>query len=313
MSTDADPAPGADTPVPTCYRHPGRESHLRCTRCDRYICPDCMRDAAVGHQCVECVAEGNKSVRPARTVFGGRPSVAPVVTYTLIGINIVAYVAELIWPTVIDRFGGLGIGLMRGDGQTFGWNGFEHPGFQTVGIAEGEWYRLITSAFLHQPPIGNLFGIFHIIFNMVWLWVFGSMLESALGRWRFVVLYLLSAVGGSVLAFLISPTESGIGASGAIFGLAAAYFFASRKIHGRQSDAGRTLVFFLIWLVISASISSWEAHLGGLLVGGAIGLAFTYTPQRQRKVVHILAPVAMLAVLLALVVVKTGQMKIGTV
>src|SRR4051812_47114582 len=98
--------------APTCYRHPKKETYVRCTRCDRYICPDCMRDAAVGHQCVECVRESNKTVRQARTVFGGKVSAVPVVTYVLIALNVLAYSGELLWPAIVDRFDSLGLGLM---------------------------------------------------------------------------------------------------------------------------------------------------------------------------------------------------------
>jgi hypothetical protein len=89
MTSDSQPLPG--TSVPSCYRHPGRETYVRCTRCDRYICPDCMREAAVGHQCVECVREGARSIRQARTVFGGRVTTAPVLTYVLIALNVLVY------------------------------------------------------------------------------------------------------------------------------------------------------------------------------------------------------------------------------
>src|SRR3954452_3393576 len=102
MSSDP---PQAQAPqVPTCYRHPGRETYVRCTRCDRPICPDCMRDASVGHQCPECVREGARTVRAPRTVFGGRPNSTPAVTLTLIGINVLAYLGELLSPSFVDRF-----------------------------------------------------------------------------------------------------------------------------------------------------------------------------------------------------------------
>src|SRR5690349_4926673 len=103
-----EPAVEPESAVTTCYRHPKVESHVRCTRCDRYICPDCMREAAVGHQCVECVKEGARSVRQARTVFGGRIAAVPVVTYVLIGLNVLAYLVELVRPAFVDRFEMLG-------------------------------------------------------------------------------------------------------------------------------------------------------------------------------------------------------------
>src|SRR5919204_5849778 len=102
--TTTEPAEGQEAAAPTCFRHPKRETYVRCTRCDRYMCPDCMRAAAVGHQCVECVREGGKTVRRSHTVFGGRVSAVPLVTYTLIGINVLAYLAELVRPGIVDQF-----------------------------------------------------------------------------------------------------------------------------------------------------------------------------------------------------------------
>ncbi len=111
----------ADSAVTTCYRHPKVESHVRCIRCDRYICPDCMREASVGHQCVECVKEGARSVRQARTAFGGRITTAPLVTYVLIGLNVLAYLGEVLRPALVDRFQMLGAGLAGPDGGHYLW------------------------------------------------------------------------------------------------------------------------------------------------------------------------------------------------
>ena len=93
-----------ESTVTTCYRHPAVESHVRCTRCDRYICPACMREASVGHQCEQCVREGARSVRQPRTAFGGRITTAPVVTYVLIALNVLAYVGELVRPSATSAW-----------------------------------------------------------------------------------------------------------------------------------------------------------------------------------------------------------------
>lgn len=305
--TTIEPVPDEQAAVPTCYRHPKRETHVRCTRCDRYICPDCMRDAAVGHQCVTCVREGNKSIRAARTVFGGRVSATPAVTRTLIVLNLLAYLAELARPQLIDQFSGLGQGLERG-GQYFVFNGGGYPGYHAVGIAHGEWYRLVTSAFLHLLPAQGVFGILHIAFNMWWLWTLGQVVEQVLGRIRFLALYLLSAIGGSVLGYLVAPTQGGVGASGAIFGLAAAYFIFARRLGRDTSGATRLLMTFVVWMVISAGFTSWEGHLGGLLAGGVLALAFAYAPRRHRAVLHAAATAGLLLLLVVLVVVKTSSL-----
>ena len=296
--------------APTCYRHPKKETYVRCTRCDRYICPDCMRDAAVGHQCVDCVREGNKSVRQARTVFGGKVSAVPAVTYALITVNVLAYLAELAFPWIVGRLDNLGIGLLGPDGryylyqEEFGRLYGSGSGLQPVGIAFGEWYRLITSAFLHLPPTQGTFGILHVVFNMYWLWTLGRVVEEVLGRLRFIALYLVSGLGGSALAYLISPDQAALGASGAVFGLAVAYFVFSRRLNHDPVGATRLIVMFLIWTVVSAGISSWEGHLGGLLAGGAVALCLAHLPRNR----HLAGVGAVLALLVVLVVLKTSQL-----
>jgi membrane associated rhomboid family serine protease len=306
--TTTEPAEGRQAPASTCFRHPKRETYVRCTRCDRYMCPECMRDAAVGHQCVECVRAGNKTFRPPRTVFGGRVAITPAVTLTLIALNVIGYFAELVHPGIVDKFDSLGVGLIQADGKYFVYDGGSLPGYQLAGIAHGEWYRLVTSTFLHLLPTQGLFGIAHIVFNMWWLWRLGPSVEEALGRVRFVVLYLLSGVGGGVLLYLIDPTAGAVGASGAIFGLAAAYYIISRRLHRRQSDAGRIVVLFLVWMVLSAAVTSWQGHLGGLLTGGALALAYAFAPRQQRTVIHVGASTGMLTLLIMLVALKTSQL-----
>lgn len=302
--TTAESASGQRSQTPACYRHPNRETYVRCTRCDRYICWDCSRSAAVGQHCVECVREGNKTVRQARTVTGGRIVSSAVATYVILAVNVVAYLAEVARPDIVDRFSTLGEGLMR-NGQLYTYNGFAYPGFQAVGIAHGQWYRLITGNFLHLLPTEGTFGITHIIFNMWWLWVLGRALEPLLGRLRFTAVYLLSATGSSVMGYLLAPTSSAIGASGAIFGLATAYFVMSRRMKLDMSYAARLAVTFLIWLVVSAGIDFWQGHLGGLLAGGAITLAYAYVPAKRRTAIQVAATAGMVVLLAVAVVVQT--------
>jgi membrane associated rhomboid family serine protease len=294
--------------APACYRHPKRETYVRCTRCDRYICPDCMRTAAVGQHCVECVREGNRTVRQARTVFGGQVSVTPWATYVLIALNVLVYLGELAKPELVDRLGSLGIGLVGPDGNLFVADGGTYEGFEGVGIAHGEPYRLITSAFVHLLPAEGGFGIAHIAFNMWWLWRLGRPAEEMLGRWRFAALYLLAALGGSVLGYLVDPGMNAVGASGAVFGLTAAYWIFMRRLGQNMYEANRMVAFSLIWLVISAGFTSWQGHLGGLLAGGTIALAFAYAPRRRRALVQAGAVAAMVVLLAVLVVVKTSEL-----
>ncbi|MCX5556914.1 rhomboid family intramembrane serine protease [Streptomyces sp. NBC_00038] len=302
-----------ESAVTTCYRHPKVESHVRCTRCDRYICPDCMREAAVGHQCPECVKEGVRSVRQARTAFGGRISTAPVVTYVLIALNVLAYVGELVRPAIVDRFEMLGAGLVGSDGLHYVWQAVYPSDFHAEGVVDGEWYRLLTGAFLHLPPTEGTFGVLHIVMNMVSLWNIGRVVESQLGRVRYVALYLLSALGGSVLVLLIAPNTPTLGASGAIFGLGAAYYVMARRLGADMQSVNRFMAGLLLWLLISAGLTSWQGHLGGLLVGGAVTLAYAYAPRdRRRTPIQAAVCVGLLVLLVVSAAAKVIELKNGT-
>ena len=264
------------TPAPTCYRHPDRTTYVRCTRCQRYICPECMRDAAVGHQCPECVSAGAASVRQPKT----RPigSTTPVVTYVLIAINVIAFVVQKASPRVEAEF------VM--------WS---------PAVADGELYRLLTSAFLHS-------GITHILFNMFALFVVGPPLEIWLGRMRFTVLYLLSAIGGSVMIYLFSPLNvPTLGASGAVFGLFAATFVVGRRVN---VDIRWVVIMIAINLVITFTVPSisWQGHLGGLLTGGVVAFAYAYAPDKSRVGVQVGATVAVVALFAALIWWRTTSL-----
>jgi membrane associated rhomboid family serine protease len=278
MST-TEPAPGQQAEVPTCYRHPGRETYVRCTRCDRYICPDCMRSAAVGHQCVECVRAGGRTVRRARTVFGGRVSTTPVVTYILIAINVVAFVLQSA-DRGLERRYALAASAVAGDGQ---------------------YERLVTAAFLH-------YGIAHLLLNMWALFVVGQPLEQWLGRLRFTALYGLSALGGSVLVYLLAaPNTLTAGASGAIFGLFGAIFVVAKRLN---YDVRGIAVLIVINLVFTFTFSgiSWQGHVGGLITGSALALAYAYAPRQSRTLVQVGASLAVAAAVVALVALRTAQL-----
>ncbi|MBA9045274.1 MULTISPECIES: rhomboid family intramembrane serine protease [Streptomyces] len=284
----------AESVVTTCFRHPQVESYVRCTRCDRFICPSCMRDASVGHQCVDCVKEGARSIRQARTVFGGRIAAVPLVTYVLVGLNVVAYLVELARPSFEYRFAMLGT---------------TPAGYVPQGVAHGDWYRLLTGAFLHLTPGEGTFGITHILFNMVALWNIGRVVETQLGRARYLALYLLSALGGSVLELLLIPDSYTVGASGAIFGLGAAYWVMGRRLGHDMREVNRYMAGLLLWLMISAGLTSWQGHLGGLLAGAVVTLAYAYAPRDARRaLVQAGVCVALLALLAALAWLKAASL-----
>ena len=270
---------------PTCYRHPDRVTYVRCTRCGRPICPEDMIAASVGFQCPDDVRAGARSVRAARTTFGGRISDDPSrTTAVLIAVNVVVYVLGLAGGSLALEFGN--IALARSGGET-------------IGVADGELYRLVTAAFLHG-------GTFHLLSNMFALYTVGPQLEAALGRAQFLALYLLSAVGGSTLSFLVSdPATLGVGASGAIFGLFGAFYVVVRRLGG---DTRSILVLLGINLVITFAVPiiDWRAHLGGLLTGALVAVAFAYAPRGStRTQVQATACVAVGVLLAGLVAVRT--------
>jgi membrane associated rhomboid family serine protease len=250
-----------------------------------------MRPASVGFQCPECVAAGSRTVREARTAFGGRVADDPRrVTLVLIGLNVVVFVLGLATgeAELRERFGNIpGPALLPGQGPL-------------AGVAVGEYYRLVTAAFLHA-------GLLHLALNMVALFVLGPPLEAALGRVRFLALYLLSALGGSVAAYLLAPPNTlGVGASGAIFGLFGAYAVVVRRLGG---DIGPILGLLAVNLVITFAVPfiDWRAHLGGLATGAVLAAAFAYAPRgAQRTVVQAVACGAAAALLVALVVARTA-------
>ena len=264
---------GAPPQVPVCYRHPDRETYIRCAHCDRPICPDCMTSASVGFQCPECVAEGAAAVPATRTRFGGVAISRPYVTLTLIGINVVVFGAEF---------------LAGVDTVASNW------GMWPVGVAlDNEYYRLFTATFLHE-------NLLHIGFNMLVLWMLGPQLEALLGHVRFTVLYVVAGLGGSVASFWFSaPNVVGIGASGAIFGLMGAYVVVGRAL---RADISQVLGLIAINVVIGfvGGGIDWRAHLGGLATGALVAAIFAHAPKQQRvlwQVVGVVLVVAGLAVL----------------
>ncbi|MEP6853481.1 MAG: rhomboid family intramembrane serine protease [bacterium] len=274
---------GEQAAVPVCYRHRDRETYIRCVRCDRPICPDCMNTASVGFQCPECVRAGNRSIRPARTTFGGRVSGrANAVTIGLIGCNLAVF---LLAAATNAR------ALTSAVPTTL------HEQFALVGhdVARGEYYRLFTGAFLHYGPL-------HIAFNMYALWLFGQELERLYGRLRFLGLYFVSALGGSALAYLIiNPGVPLAGASGAVFGLFGAYFVTARKI---GLSTGGILALVAINLVLGFVIPGigWQAHVGGLITGTAMAAVLAYAPRGRRGLLVQVAGTAVIVVLLCVVI-----------
>ncbi|MET7395423.1 rhomboid family intramembrane serine protease [Dactylosporangium sp. NPDC005572] len=303
--------------VPVCYRHPNRETYVRCTRCDRPICPDCMNEASVGFQCPDCVREGSRSQRPVRTAFGGGTSGAQgTVTIALIVINVLVFVASVISSGRADALAGGGLGgLFGGSTPLHEWGGLlAYPqgrltdGSGTVvrlagdGVANGQYYRLFTSMFLH-------YGILHLAMNMWALWVLGRPLEAILGRVRFLTLYLLSGLAGSISVYLFSaPNALTAGASGAIFGLFAALIVVLRKMGRSIAGILPVLVLNLVITFSFAGAISWQGHLGGLVGGALVAAGLAYAPAKNRTLIQVLASVAIVVLLGVLFAVHTASL-----
>jgi membrane associated rhomboid family serine protease len=276
--------------VPTCYRHPGRETYVSCSRCDRPACPDCLRSAAVGQQCVDCVRQASQTTRRPGGAFGGPLTSGATVTWTLVGINVVCYLAEIFFENPVLN-----------DGVLFGRLG------PTLGVANGQVYRLLSNTFLHEP-IGSGLGLLHIVFNMWALIVVGPSLERLLGRVRYLTVYLVSALAGSVLFYLVAaPEASALGASGAIFGLFGAWFVLARRL---RLDPRQIIILIVINLGISFAVPgiAWQAHVGGLIAGAALTAAYAYAPRPNRAVIQAAATVAILVILVIAVVIRDQQL-----
>lgn len=241
-----------------CYRHPDRETGLSCSECGRPICADCMTVAPVGLRCPEHSGQP-QGVRRVTTKArrAGYEGAGGVVTKGLIGLNVVAFL--LLVATGSPLTTGLA-GEVALEGSLF-------VGNSEIGLAAGEWWRLVTSGFLHA-------GLFHLGMNMLILWWFGTPLEQGLGRARFVALYAVSLLAGAAGALLLSPQTPTVGASGAVFGLFGAAFVLERQagITGGPAFTIIVLNLLLTFLVPGISIGG---HLGGLAGGALAMLALT--------------------------------------
>ena len=241
-----------------CYRHPDRQSYTLCQRCGRTVCPSCQTQAAVGVHCPECIKEAraNGPKRKPILVRASRASSGkPVVTYTLIGLTVVIFLLQLIPGTGVTQ------------------NLVYYPP-----LTASEPWRMITSAFLHSPS-----SIFHVGFNMFTLFIFGRALEIPLGRARFISLYLISALGGSVAVLLLAPGSVVLGASGSIFGIVAAFFVIQRRMGVNNRVLLIVLGINLVAGFIPGLNISWQAHVGGLVTGALLALVFLR--QRNKKTV----------------------------
>jgi membrane associated rhomboid family serine protease len=272
-----------------------------------------MHAASVGHQCPECVAEGRRTQRPARTAFGGsHAGQQGYATKALIAINVVMLIISTLSSRsanalaggsnlgglvggntpLMDRLGV--IGKCRVGGTDF------NPIYQACGIAhDNEYYRLFTAMFMH-------FGILHLLLNMYALWVLGRALEQMLGPGRFLGLYLVAGLGGNVAAYLFQPTALSAGASTAIFGLFAALFLALRKMGLNASAVLPVIIINLVFTLLVPGISI-AGHVGGLITGALAGAGVVYAPRANRTVIQVAVLVGAVVILGGISLWQTGQ------
>ncbi|MFE9930249.1 rhomboid family intramembrane serine protease [Streptomyces sp. NPDC005533] len=287
--------------LPGCYRHPDRDTGISCTRCERPICTDCMISASVGFQCPECVREGSGTGHPPtanapRTIAGGVVASDPhLVTKILIGINVLVFLVAAIDPALAVQL------ELIGRYREFAFA----PG-PVEGVSTGEYHRLLTSVFLHTE-------LWHIAGNMIGLWVIGGPLEAALGRARYLTVYLLSGLGGSALVYLLTaPNTPTLGASGAVFGLLGATVVLVRRLRYEMRPVlvMVALMLLLTFVPLGTGLSvSWQAHVGGLVTGALVALGMlTPAVGRTRALVQWGTCAGVFLLATALVLVRTAEL-----
>ena len=260
---------------PRCYLHPDRVTYLRCSRCDKPICPTCSRESPVGQRCPRCITgrAATRVVRVGRSRVGITPAVAVIIL-----VSVVAYILERQDPRLL----------------------IEYAHF-TEAVRYGEWWRAVTATLLHSPS-----SILHILFNMYALYLFGPGLERQVGAISFVGLYLASATAGGV-AFQYFSDGAAVGASGAIFGLFGAVLIGTFPLRHTEYGGAR---FRRLLLLLGINIAlplfvpniAWEAHVGGLLMGVVVASLWqripigSKAPLMRALVVYGLGVIAILAV-----------------
>jgi membrane associated rhomboid family serine protease len=252
---------GAPSREDFCYRHPDRRSYVLCQRCGRTVCGECQTQAPVGVICPECMREQRaQAPRTKPAAFTRMRSAAgrgaPVVTYSIIGVTLVVYLLQFLTGSLLTN-------LFAFTPQAF--------------VLSIEPWRALTSLLLHG-------SILHVLLNMYTLWLFGQLLESMLGRWRFLALYLIAGLAGSIgVVVFADPFTWVLGASGAIFGLMGAFVVIQRRLGGNLTQLYVLLAINLAIGFLPGANISWQAHLGGLIGGALVGLIYLETRDRSRR------------------------------
>lgn len=262
-----------------CYRHPDRSTGIRCQRCGKPICGECMNAASVGFQCPACIQMGQQSVHRPRASFGSALKLrGGAVTKVLIGVLIGLFVINLITRNLL-------ISLLA---------------MNNMAVADGQFWRLITYGF-------TSYGLLNTAMISLILWFVGRPLEDQLGGWRFLVLYALAGFGGATLLYVVgAPGVGAGGASAAVIGLLAANGVIKHK-HGEdiRPDIGLLVILVLLNLVVGFGSLVWVAQIGGILLGGLAGIALVYPARARRSQLQLIGLIGIVVLCAAVVVAKT--------
>lgn len=256
-------------PQDSCFRHPGRQSFILCQRCHRTICPDCAVEAPVGFHCVECVRDAQRQFKKTQPGFVTKTqrwftlSDTPV-TFLLIGFMTIIWLLQEAFPIITDLF------LYAPMYTNFAM-------IDMYSNVHYEPWRMLTSAFLHG-------GFMHLAMNMLSIFLIGRALEQMFGRTRYLTLFVISGLGGSLAVQLLSaPNVAVVGASGAIYGMLGAYFLIAKQLTGRINPG---LIFILglnLFYGFTVPGISWEAHIGGLVTGALVAVIYLGLGRRRHK------------------------------
>jgi membrane associated rhomboid family serine protease len=275
------PGAGPDFSPPgfaPCYRHPDRMTGISCQRCRKPICGECMNSASVGFQCPSCIASGRASTRAPRTAFGAilKPG-GGTATKVVMAVLTVEWVLSLVSGRLLD-----GLLVMSNEA-----------------VYLGQFWRLFTSALTSGPILG-------LLMNLLVLWIAGRAIESELGAWRFVVLYIAAGLGGATMLFVFGPYASvGYGAAAAVIGLLAANaIFKYKMREDVRADIGLFILLILYSILIGFRSFGWLMLIGGIVVGALVGLVLAYAPRRNRGTVQVVGILGVITVCLVGVAAK---------
>lgn len=282
------PAQPAGTPeqmpeLPACARHPNRPTGLRCSRCDRPACPECLRPASVGQHCVDCVAEGRRTTRRPVTISGADANRQPFVVWTLVAANVAVFVVTVVQAQSLANLAPSSL--------------YDDWVLTPVYARDGQWWQLVTAGFVHVNPI-------HILMNMVALYIIGRDLERVLGPLRFAAVYLLGVLGGDIAVFVFGQPDSPVaGASTGVFALMGGLLVVVYRL---KLNPGQVIGLIVVNLVISVVIPgiSLLGHVGGLVTGIAVTAGLIYAPADRRTMWQVGSVVAAVVVLVGLALVR---------